>query len=273
MPYLKAKDGTELYYYDWGTGAPVILIHGWPLTSASWEYQARVLAESGFRVIAYDRRGFGRSGWPYTGYDYDTLVSDLRVLIESLDLKGAALVGFSMGGGEVARYLGNYGSDRVAKAVFIGSVTPFLLKTNDNPEGVDKEAFDGVVDGLKKDRAKFLDTFWPKFYGHTLVHHTVSDALLAFTQSMAMTASPKATIDLVRAWSETDFRKDLAGITVPSLIIHGTGDETVPIDISGRRTAALVRNSELLAYEGEPHGLLVTAPDRLNKDLMAFLKK
>ena len=273
MPHVKAQDGTELYYYDWGTGAPVILIHGWPLTSASWEYQASFLAENGFRVIAYDRRGFGRSGWPFAGYDYDTLAGDLSTLIETLDLKGAALVGFSMGGGEVARYLGKYGSSRIAKAVFISAVTPFLLQTDNNPEGVDKSVFDGMVDGLKKDRAAFLEAFWPKFYGRSLVHHTVSEPFLEFTQEMAMTASPKATIDLVRAWSETDFRSDLAGITVPTLVVHGTGDATVPIDVSGRRTAAMVRNAELLEYDGAPHGLIATMPDALNKDLLSFLRK
>jgi non-heme chloroperoxidase len=273
MPYVKAKDGTEIYYYDWGTGDPVVLIHGWPLTSASWEYQASALAESGFRVIAYDRRGFGRSGWPFGGYDYDTLAADLSTLLETLDLSKAALVGFSMGGGEVARYLGTYGPARVSKAVLIGAVTPFLLKTADNPEGVDKEVFDGMVEGLKKDRAAFLEQFWPGFYGRTALHHTVSEPFLQFIQSMAMTASPKATIDLVRAWSETDFRKDLAKFTVPTLVIHGTADASVPIDISGRRAAALIPQAELLEYPGEPHGLTATAPDKLNADLIAFLRR
>jgi non-heme chloroperoxidase len=272
MPYFKAQDGTEIYYYDWGSGAPVVLIHGWPLTSASWEYQASALAASGFRVIAYDRRGFGRSGWPFAGYDYDTLVSDLHVLLETLDLKNAALVGFSMGGGEVARYVARYGSGRVAKAVFLGAVTPFLLKTDSNPGGVDQHVFDGMVEGLKKDRPAFLEKFWPSFYGRTMVKHTVSEPFLAFTQSMAMTASPKATVDLVRAWSETDFRKDLAGITIPALVIHGTGDATVPIGISGRPTAGLLPNAELLEYEGEPHAFPATVPDRLNEDLISFLR-
>jgi non-heme chloroperoxidase len=272
MPYVQAKDGTEIYYYDWGTGAPVVLIHGWPLTSASWEYQARVLAESGFRVIAYDRRGFGRSGWPFAGYEYDTLAADLSAVLETLDLKSATLVGFSMGGGEVARYLGTYGPARVSKAVLIGAVTPFLLKTPDNPDGVDKEVFDGIVDSLKKDRPAFLQQFWPNFYGRTMVHHTVSEPFLEFTQAMAMTASPKATIDLVRAWSETDFRADLAKFTVPTLVIHGTGDATVPIEISGRRAATLIPNAKLLEFEGEPHGLTATAPDRLNADLLNFLR-
>jgi pimeloyl-ACP methyl ester carboxylesterase len=176
-----------------------------------------------------------------------------------------------MGGGEVARYLGSYGPGRIAKAVMLGAVTPFLLQTADNPEGVDRSVFDGIVESLKKDRAGFLKEFWPKFYGRTLTHHTVSEPFLEFTQEMAMSASPKATIDLVRAWSETDFRADLAKFTVPTLVVHGTGDATVPIDVSGRRSAALIPNAKLLEYEGAPHGFPVTMPDRLNSDLHTFL--
>jgi non-heme chloroperoxidase len=272
MPYIETNDGIELYYYDWGTGAPVVLIHGWPLTSASWEYQARVLAESGYRVIAYDRRGFGRSEWAYEGYDYETLADDLNSLMETLDLQGATLVGFSMGGGEVARYLAKHGSSRVEKAVLISAVTPYLLKTSDNPDGVEKKVFDGIVESLKKDRPAFLKQFAQMFYGRTMVHHTVSEPVLEFFEAMALTASPKATIDLVRAWSETDFRKDLAGFDVPTLVIHGTGDSTVPIEVAGRRTAAIVPGARQLEYEGEPHGLNATAPDRLNADLLEFLR-
>jgi pimeloyl-ACP methyl ester carboxylesterase len=273
MPYFVSEDETELYYYDWGTGDPVVLIHGWPLTSASWEYQANTLANSGCRVIAYDRRGFGRSDWPDAGYDYDTLASDLNSLLEELDLTGVTLVGFSMGGGEVARYLTNYGSDRISKAVLIAAVTPFLLKTGDNPEGVDADVFDGMIEGLTKDRAAFLKEFWLKFYGRTLVKHTVSEAFLEFNSAMAMTGSPRATVELVRAWSETDFREDLKGITVPTLVIHGTGDSTVPIEVSGRRAAALIPNADLLEYEGGPHGLTATIPDQLNADLLEFIKR
>ncbi len=273
MPYVKTQDGTELYYYDWGTGAPVVLIHGWPLTSASWEAQARVLAESGFRVIAYDRRGFGRSDWPFSGYNYDTLAMDLGTILDSLNLMGATLVGFSMGGGEVARYLSKYGPTRVMRAVLIAAVTPYLLKTADNPEGVDKKVFDTMVENLIKDRPAFLQQFAQVFYGRTLVKHTVSEPFLEFTQAMALTASPKATIDLVRAWSETDFRDDLARITVPTLVIHGTGDATVPIAVAGRRTVKFLPHGELIEYDGEPHGLNATVPDRLNADLLSFLRK
>ncbi len=273
MPTVKATDGTELYYFDWGQGTPVVLIHGWPLTCASWEYQARFLAESGFRVIAYDRRGFGRSEWSYDGYDYDTLAADLASVTEQLDLEGSALVGFSMGGGEVARYIARRNNGRVTKAVLISAVTPYLLKTADNPEGVDKSVFDDMIENLVTDRPAFLHQFGQKFYGRTALHHTVSEPFLQFTQGMALTASPKATIDLVRAFSETDFRDDLARFTVPTLVIHGTADSTVPIAASGQRTAKLVPGATLIEYEGEPHGLIATAPDRLNNDLVTFLKR
>lgn len=272
MPFIKTADGTEIFYNDWGTGAPVILIHGWPLSSASWEYQARVLAESGFRVISYDRRGFGKSSQPFFGYDYDTLAGDLANLIDTLDLSGATLVGFSMGGGEVARYLGHYGATRIVKAVFIAAVTPFMLKTSSNPEGVDQTVFNGMLEGIRKDRPAFLKEFLPKFYGRTLVHHTVSEAILDFSLMMALQASPKATLECATAFSATDFRDDLRKITIPTLIIHGTSDGTVPIDVSGRRTAAMLPHAHFLQYEGEPHGLTATVPDRLNADLLTFLR-
>ena len=271
MPYLQTKDKTALYYYDWGTGTPVVLIHGWPLTSASWESNARVLAENGYRVIAYDRRGFGRSDWAGTGYEYNTLASDLNDLMEALDLRGATLVGFSMGGGEVARYLAAYGSARVSKAVLVSAVTPYLLQTDDNPEGLPKKIFDEIVEKLQKDRADFLKTFAKMFNGVGIVSHPVSEAYLEFWHAMAMTASPLATINLVRAWSETDFRDDLTKITVPTLVIHGTSDHTVPIDNSARRAVKLLSNSELLEYQGEPHGLTATAAKQFNDDLLAFL--
>ena len=272
MPYLQTDDETELYYYDWGTGDPVVLIHGWPLSSASWEYQAGFLAANGCRVIAYDRRGFGRSEWPWAGYDYDTLAGDLNALLEELDLKDVTLVGFSMGGGEVARYLSTYGDSRISRAVFVSSVTPYLLKTADNPEGVDASVFDKIVVDLEEDRPAFLKEFLTKFYGRTMVSHTVSEPFLEFNSAMALAGSPVATIELVSAWSETDFRADLATITVPTLVIHGTNDQTVPLAAAGRRTAQLVPNAQLIEYEGEPHGLLVTAAEDLNDDLLTFIK-
>lgn len=272
MPYIQTDDGTEVYYYDWGTGDPVVLIHGWPLTSASWEYQANYLADNGCRVIAYDRRGFGRSDWSSSGYDYNTLSADLNVLIEELDLRDVTLVGFSMAGGEVARYLANYGSLRVSRAVLISSVTPYLLKTQDNPDGVDEAVFEGMIQQLEKDRPAFLKEFAAKFYGRTMISHPVSEPFLEFFQWMALSGSPRATIELVDAWSRTDFRNDLAEIEVPTLIIHGTGDVTVPIGTTARPAAELVRGATLLEYEGEPHGLNATAAQRLNDDLLLFIK-
>jgi non-heme chloroperoxidase len=272
MPYIQTDDETELYYYDWGAGDPVVLIHGWPLTSASWEYQANYLADNGCRVIAYDRRGFGRSEWSSSGYDYDTLAADLNTLLEELDLENVTLVGFSMGGGEVARYLANYGSTRVVKAVLISSVTPYLLKTEDNPDGVDQSVFDEMVEGLEKDRPAFLKEFAAKFYGRTMINHTVSEPFLEFFQTMALSGSPRATIEMVGAWSETDFRSDLAGIRVPTLIVHGTGDITVPIDASARCAIDLIPGASLLEYDSEPHGLTATAAQRLNDDLLLFIK-
>ena len=271
MPYLQTRDKTALYYYDWGTGIPVVLIHGWPLSSASWEANARVLADAGYRVIAYDRRGFGRSDWAGSGYDYNTLASDLNDLMEALDLTGATLVGFSMGGGEVARYLATYGTARVNKAVLVSAVTPYLLKTDDNPDGLPQELLDTIVENLEKDRADFLQTFGKAFYGVGLVSHPVSSAFLDYSQQMAMQASPAATIKLVRTWSGTDFRGDLAKITIPTLVIHGTSDKTVPIENSGRRAVSLLANAELIEYDGEPHGLIATAPKKFNEDLLAFL--
>ncbi len=271
MPHVTSQDGTAIHYTDWGSGAPVVLIHGWPLSSEMWEYQARFLVNNGMRVIAYDRRGFGRSGQPWTGYDYDTLAADLHSLIEKLDLSRAALVGFSMGGGEVVRYLARYGAARISRAVLVASVVPFMLRTDSNPDGTPIEQFNGIVEQLGKDRPTFLEKFAPMFYGRSVLHHTVSDAWLGFTQQMALYASAQATIECVRAFGETDFRADCAAVTVPTLIIHGTGDQTVPIDAAGRSAAKLIAGSRLLEYEGAPHGLFATEPDRLNGDLLAFL--
>ena len=271
MPHVEAKDGTSLFYNDWGSGTPVVLIHGWPLNADMWEYQASTLASGGLRVIAYDRRGFGRSDQPWSGYDYDTLADDLAAVMDHLDLRGAVLVGFSMGGGEVARYLSRHGAGRVAKAVLVSCVTPMLLKTEDHPEGVDRSVFDSMVAGLKKDRPTFLATFGKAFFGAGLLNFTVTDGILEWSRELALQASPKATVDCVRAFSETDFRPDMKAFTVPTLVIHGDADATVPPDITGKVAAASIPGAKLLMYPGAPHGLFFTEKDRLSADLTAFI--
>jgi pimeloyl-ACP methyl ester carboxylesterase len=250
----------------------VVLIHGWPLDADMWEYQSVVLAQHGLRVVTYDRRGFGRSGQPWTGYDYDTLAADLASIIEKLELQDITLVGFSMGGGEVARYLGRHGSSRIARAAFISAVTPYLLRAENNPDGVDRTAFDQMIEGLQADRPGFLASFGKKFFGVGLLSSPVSTELLQSTLTRAMLASPKATLDCVNAFAETDFRADLKGITIPTLVIHGDADETVPAACSAERMAALVPHAQIRIYGGAPHGLHYTQRDRLNADLLSFIQ-
>ena len=272
MSFIEARDGTPLFYKDWGAGKPVVLVHGWPLNADMWEYQAPFLAENGCRVIAYDRRGFGRSGQPWSGYDYDTMADDLAALFDALDLRDATLVGFSMGGGEVARYLSRHGgSGRVSRAVLVSAVTPFLLRTEDNPGGVDRSVFDDMVVNLQADRPAFLASFGKQFFGAGLLNFSISNELLQWAGNLALMASPKATLDCVRAFSETDFRGDLPQIRVPVLVIHGDADGTVPIDAAGRRAAAMIPGAQLLEYKGAPHGLFFTEKDRLNQDLLRFI--
>ena len=271
MATITTKDGTEIYYNDWGTGRPVVLIHGWPLDADMWSEQATFLAAHGFRAIAYDRRGFGRSSQPWDGYDYDTMSGDLAELIGQLRLDGVTLAGFSMGGGEIARYLGRHGGAKVAKAVLISAVTPYLLKIGDNPTGVDQSVFDGMLDGIKADRAAFFGSFGEGFYGNSLLRKRVSAEHLAWMQQITMLASQRATIECAKAFSATDFRPDMAAFTMPTLVIHGTADTTVPIDASGRVAARMIAGSKLIEYDDEPHGLYMTAKDRLNADLLAFI--
>ena len=272
MAQIQTDDGTHIHYTDWGSGPPVVLIHGWPLNGDMWSDQATHLAENGCRVVTYDRRGFGRSSQPWSGYDYDTLASDLHALMDRLDLRGATLVGFSMGGGEVARYLSRYGDARVAKAVLVAAVTPFMLKTSDNPDGVDQAVFDQILEGLHKDRPHFLAGFGKDFFGVSMLDHKVSAETLQWALQMALMGSLRATLECAKAFATTDFRPDMAAVGVPTLIIHGTGDKTVPIDASARRAVTMIPGARLVEYDGEPHGLHATAKDRLSQDLLDFVR-
>ena len=262
----------DLYYEDHGTGDPVVLIHGWPLSGRSWEKQVPALIGAGYRVVTYDRRGFGESSKPWTGYEYDTLARDLDRLLTKLDLRNVTLVGFSMGGGEVARYLGRYGAERVRRAVFVSAVTPYLLKAADNPAGVDLGVFDGIRAALNGDRPAFLSAFFQNFYNADLLLGTrISDDLLRLSWNIAAGASPKGTHDLVGAWG-TDFRADLARVTVPTLIIHGDADRIIPFEVAGKRMPALIKGSRLVVIKGGPHGLNWTHADELNQALLEFLR-
>lgn len=262
----------DLYYEDHGSGTPVVLIHGWPLSGASWEKQVAALLTAGHRVITYDRRGFGQSSKPAGGYDYDTFAEDLNKLVTALDLRDFALVGFSMGGGEVARYLGTYGSERVSKAVFMAAVPPFLLKTPDNPAGVDGSVFDGIKKSIVADRPAFLSAFLANFYNvDVLGGKRISDQVVQYSWNVAAGASPKGTLDCVTAWY-TDFRKDLQRIDVPTLVIHGDGDRILPIEATGKLTQKAVKGSRLLVVKDGPHGLNWTHADQVNPELVAFLK-
>jgi len=261
----------QLYYEDHGSGNPVVLVHGWPLSGASWEKQVPVLLEADYRVITYDRRGFGESSKPATGYDYDTFAEDLHKLLTTLNLHDAALVGFSMGGGEVARYLGAYGTKRVSKAVFIAAIPPFLLKTPENPEGVDGSVFEGIKKGIAADRLAFLSQFLSNFYNvDVLRRKQISDQAVQLSWNIAAGASPKGTLDCVSAWL-TDFRNDLKKIDVPTLVVHGDADRILPLAATGKRTQEFVKGSKLVVVEGGPHGLTWTHAEKVNRELLAFL--
>ncbi len=261
----------DLYYEDHGSGAPVILIHGYPLNGASWEKQTAALLAAGCRVITYDRRGFGKSSQPTTGYDYDTFADDLRKLVRKLELENFALVGFSMGGGEVARYIGKYGSQGVSKAVFIGSVPPFLLKTADNAEGVDLAVFQGIEKAITADRYAFFTDFFKNFYNlDVFLGKRISDEAVRASWNVASSASPTASLACVATWY-TDFRKDLPRVDVPTLVIHGDADRIVPLAASGQKTASMIKGARLSKIEGGPHGLLWTHADRVSGELVEFL--
>lgn len=271
MTQIPTKDGTLLHVNDWGEGRPVVLIHGWPLNGDSWEYQSVALAEAGFRVVSYDRRGFGKSGQPYGGYDYDTFADDLAAVIEALALTDVALVGFSMGGGEIARYMSRHGGKGVSQAVLVSAVTPMMLKTPDRAAGIGQSDIDGIKDGLRADRPAFLQGFFKSFYGNGLLGGGVSDGVLDWSLMMAMQASPKATLDCVDAFGTTDFRPDMAAFKVPTLLIHGTSDKTVPIDATAREAVQMIVGARLIEYDGGAHGITATHADRLTTDLLTFL--
>lgn len=269
--HIKTRDGTQLHVKDMGSGDPAILIHGWPLTGDMWEYQTLALLEAGYRVITYDRRGFGQSGHPATGYNYDWFAHDLADLMDALEIDKAALIGFSMGGGEIARYLGHYGSAKVSRVALIASVVPYLLKDEGNPDGVDPDVFDDMKAQIRADRFAFLQSFTKTFYGQGFISRPVSQGIMDWSFVLGSMASPLATLACVDAFSRTDFRPDLPAFDVPTLIIHGTSDKTVPIDPTARAAVRALPQAQYVEYEGEPHGLFATAPDRLNSDLLGFL--
>jgi non-heme chloroperoxidase len=263
----------HVYYEDHGSGQPVVLIHGYPLSSASWEKQIPVLLDAGYRVIAYDRRGFGKSSQPTTGYNYDTFAEDLHHVVLHLKLKHFALVGFSMGGGEVARYIGKYGSKDVSKAVIIGGVPPFLLKTDDNPEGVDGAVFEGIQKAVAADRYAFFTDFFKNFYNTDVqLGKRVSEQAIQASWNTAAIASAYASLACVPTWHE-DFRKDVAKIDVPTLVIHGDSDRIVPFSAAGQRTAKLIKGAELVVIKGGPHNVAWTHAEEVNSALLGFLGK
>jgi len=271
MSYVTTSDGTKLYYKDWGTGRPVVMMHGWPLSSDSFDDLSMALADNGLRAISYDRRGFGRSHQPWEGYDYDTLADDLAAVLEETGARDVTLLGFSMGGGEVGRYLSRHGAANVKQAILIASIIPYMLKTADNPHGTEQAMFDKIGAAIKDDRAKFWTSFFKDFYGVGTATHPVSAEVLEWSRDQSMYASLKATLGCAKAFGTTDLRPDLKAFTVPTLIIHGTDDKIVPIDASARAAAAGIPGSKLIEYDGAPHGLFASHKDRLIADVLKFV--
>lgn len=273
MPYAKAKDGTMLYYKDWGTGDPVVLMHGWPLTGDTFDDAAMALVDAGKRCIIPDRRGFGRSDQPWDGYDYDTFADDVAAILEDAGIQEpVSLVGFSMGGGEVARFLTKQGKQRVSKAVLISSVVPYMPKTDDNPDGVPQATFDQMTQAMKEDREKFFSGFFKDFFGTGFISQPVSDEVEMNAWRQAMMAGLRPTLASAQAFATTDFRPDLKSFDgVPTLVIHGTSDKTVPIDATGRVVASQVPGAQLIEYDGSAHGLFATDKKRLIDDVVGFL--
>jgi len=272
MPTFTTRDGVRLYYKDWGAGRPVVFSHGWPLSADAWEDQMLFLSSRGFRTVAHDRRGHGRSDQPWDGNDMDAYADDLATLIETLDLKGCVLVGHSTGGGEVARYIGRHGTSRVSKAVLLASVPPLMLKTPANPDGTPMKVFDDIRAGLLADRSQFFMDFTLPFYGGNRPGSTLSQGVRDSFWSQAMAAGFKGIYDCVKAFSETDQTEDLRKFDVPTLIIQGDDDQIVPPVAASKRQAELIKQAELTIYPGAPHGLATTHKDRVNADLLRFIE-
>lgn len=275
MPFIankKSKEQVAIFYEDYGKGQPVILIHGWPLSRKSWEHQVWKIVEAGYRCISYDRRGFGISSAPWDGYDYSSLASDLDTIINKLELKDAVIVGFSMGGGEVVRYLTEYGDSKIAKAALISSIIPLVKQKDDNPDGVPESALKDIQNALESDRLGFLKEFHKGFYNYDDNKDRVSQAVLDYDFIVASHASPRGTIQAALAWMHTDFRPELKNVKVPTLIVHGGADSTVPIKTSGDQAAKGIANTTYKVIKGAPHGLNVTHKEELNDILMTFLK-
>jgi non-heme chloroperoxidase len=273
MSTITTKDGTQIYYKDWGSGPPVVFSHGWPLSSDSWEAQMLFLASNGYRCIAHDRRGHGRSSQPWDGNEMNTYADDLAALMDTLNLRNTVLIGFSAGGGEVARYIGRHGSKRLAKAALVASVPPLMLKTAANPGGLPIEVFDGIRAGALADRSKlYQELASGPFFGFNRPGAKVSQGLIDRFWLQGMQASHKAAFDCIKAFSETDFTEDLKKFDLPTLVLHGDDDQIVPIGASALASSKLVKNAKLVVYPGAPHGLTDTHKDRLNADLLAFLK-
>jgi non-heme chloroperoxidase len=273
MSTFKTKDGTEIYYKDWGAGRPVVFSHGWPLSADAWDLQMLFLADHGYRVIAHDRRGHGRSSQPWNGNEMDTYADDLAALIEMLDLRDATLVGHSTGGGEVARHIGRHGTKRVAAAVLISAVPPLMLKTEKNPGGLPISAFDEIRAAVLADRSQFFEDLTTPFYGYNKPGAKISQGVRDSFWLQGMQCSIKGAYDCIKAFSETDFTEDLKKIDVPTLILHGDADQIVPIGASALITAKIVKNARLKIYPGAPHGMCTTHADQINGDLLAFLKE
>ncbi|WP_443083911.1 alpha/beta fold hydrolase [Verrucosispora sp. WMMA2121] len=274
MPFVAMFDGTQIFYKDWGSGRPVVLSHGWPLNSDSWEAQQLFLAGHGYRVIAHDRRGHGRSTQTWHGNEMDTYADDLAALIEHLDLRDATLVGFSTGGGEVARYIGRHGTARVAQAVLVSAVPPYMVRTGDNPDGVPVGVFDSIRAGSLADRSQlYKDLADGPFFGNNRQGANVSAGIRDAFWLQSMASGHRNAYECIAAFSATDFREDLTRFDIPTLVIHGDDDQVVPFDVGGKASAALVKDAELIVYAGAPHGITDTHKEQLGQDLLAFLKE